>query len=146
VIREATRDDITELLRMGDAFAEATDLKAKVGYDRDSVERLFLQLIDSDGGILLILDIDGPKGGAGGLVHPSIFNNAHLTGSELFWWVDPEWRGNGLSLFAGLEEAARAKGAQSWMMASVGIEDERLARIYRRAGYSPSDRNYIKVF
>lgn len=146
MIREARESDIPALLEMGERFAEAADLHGKTGYDAESTRRLFQQLIEAEGGILLVLDVDGAQGAAGGLVHPCIFNNAHLTGQELFWWVNPEWRGNGLALFHALEEAARAKGAQSWMMASVGLEDDRLAKIYARAGYSPSDRNYIKKF
>lgn len=144
MIRAALETDIPALLEMGERFAVAADLHSKTGYDAESTERLFRQLIWSDGGILLVLDADGPQGAAGGLVYPCVFNNAHLTGQELFWWVNPEWRGNGLALFHALEEAARVKGVQSWTMASIGIEDERLDRLYRRAGYHPSDRNYIK--
>lgn len=146
MIREAREADIPALIEMGARFAEACGVKDRMGYDPASAEKMFQMLMSSDDGVLLVLDIDGPRGATGGLLHPCLFNNAHRTGQELFWWVDPDWRGNGLSLFVALEETVRAKGAQSWMMGSIGLEDDRLERIYTRSGYAPADKNYIKVF
>ena len=142
-MRDATLSDIPDLLAMGERFAAAIGLNDTVGYDPASVERLFRTLIESDDGILIMAD----GGAAGGLVHPSLFNNEHRTGQELFWWVDPDKRGQGVKLMAALEDAARAKGAASWMMSTMdALDHEGAARVYERRGYRATDRNYLKVF
>lgn len=142
-IRPATTDDLPELLRMGRSFAGALKLADTIGYDDETMERLFLHLINDANGILLVTD----GGAAGGLVHPSLFNRHHMTGQELFWWVDPECRGAGLRLLAALEDAARERGAQSFMMGThEALNFAAATKLYGRRGYRASDRNFIKLF
>lgn len=144
MIREATEADLPELLRMGARFAEAIGMTETVGFDESSVSNLLRQLIESPQGICLV----GDGCGAGGLVHPSMFNATHLTGQELFWWVEPEKRGRvGIELFRALEKAAQERGAQSWMVSTMeALDFTGAARFYERSGYRASDRNYIKRF
>jgi GNAT superfamily N-acetyltransferase len=146
MIREATHADIPAMMECARRFAATIKLEETVGFDETSVAGLLTQLIESPGGICLIAE-DG-SGGAGGLVHPSMFNSAHLTGSELFWWVDPDKRGRvGLKLFWALEDAARERGAQSWMVSTMeALDHDGASKFYERRGYRPSDRNYIKRF
>lgn len=143
MIRDAVHADIPRLVEMGERFAATIGIKDSIGYDRETMEGLFAHLIDADGGILLVSD----HGAAGGLVHPSMFNRHHLTGQELFWWVDPGKRGEGLRLFSALEDAARARGAQSWMVSTMeALNFEGASKFYERRGYRASDRNFLKVW
>lgn len=142
-IRPATPDDLPSLLRMGRAFADALQLGDTIGYDETTMALLFQRLIDESNGILLVMD----GGAAGGLVHPSLFNEHHITGQELFWWVDPERRGAGLRLLTALEDAARERGAQSFMMGThEALNFDAATKVYGRRGYRASDRNFIKIF
>lgn len=142
MIREATGDDIFQLVAWGEDFAEACSLPG--GIDRVDTAEFFAGMIESPNAVLLI-----DEGGAiGGMVHPSPYNKAHITGQELFWWVDPAKRGGrlGLMLLEALEDAVRAKGAHSWTMASVGLDNGSVGRILERRGYRQTDRNYTKIF
>lgn len=141
--RDATHDDIPALLAMGRRFADAADLDALSGYDEASVKALFEYLIDDEQGVLIVMD----GGAAGAIVHPALFNRSHTTASELFWWVDPDKRGNGIRLFLALEKATAAKGAGSMQMTTiVGLDDGALSQFYERRGYRATDRNFLKVF
>lgn len=143
MIRDAVLSDIPALLDMGERFADAIGLRETIGYDRSSMEILFGQLIERDEGILLVCD----GGAAGGMVHPALFNMHHMTGQELFWWVDPDKRGCGLRLFAALEAAAKKRGAQSFMVSTMeALNHQGAGKLYERRGFKQSDRNYLKVF
>lgn len=140
VIRDATYDDIPQLLAMGERFAEATGLSDIIPYDAATVENLFRLLIDGDNGILLITD----GGAVGALMFPAMINANHITAQELFWWVDPDKRGHGVRLMRALEEAARERGAQSLMMSTIGaLDNDGLAAFYERNGYRRADRNFL---
>lgn len=142
MIREATEADIPNLLRWGEAFADACDLPG--GLALDDAELFFRQMIDSPNAVLLV----GEGGAIGGLLHPSPYNAAHITGQELFWWVEPDKRGGrlGIMLLEALERAVVAQGAHSWTMASVGLDNGSVGRILERRGYRVTDRNYTKIF
>lgn len=138
MIRTATPDDLPKLLEWGRHFAESVDLPG--GYDPESAEGLFRQLMDA--GILLI----GEGGAVGAFVHPSPYNAAHVTGQELFWWVEPEHRGNGTgkALFDALQVAVAEAGAGSFTMSTLG--DHGIGRFYESRGYRQTDQNYTKTF
>lgn len=142
-IRDATEADIPVLLGMGERFAAHIGLADTIGYDPETMASLFSTLINAPNGILLIMD----GGAAGGMVHPALFNASHVTGQELFWWVDSDKRGGGLRLFTALEAAARALGADSWMVSTMeALNFDGATRLYERRGYLASDRNFLKVF
>lgn len=142
VIRDATHADIPVLLDMGARFAEATGLSDIIPFDAETVERLFIHLIESDDGILLVMD----GGAVGALMFPAMINGNHRTAQELFWWVDPDKRGNGSRLVTALESTARERGAKSLIMSTIGdLDREELARFYERRGYRPADRNFLRA-
>lgn len=146
MIRPAVPADLPELLRMASAFHSVSGVADIIPLDRDTLERLLLSLIDAETGVIIVLEGEGGLIGAtGALLHPHYFNSAHLTGSELFWWIDPEHRGKGGLLFDALEEWVRSMGAGSFsMIALEALEPERVGLIYRRRGYRPLEHNYIK--
>lgn len=139
MIRDADDSDIPALLRIGVKFAAAAGLKDTVGFNEASLATTLQMLIDNPLGILLITE--DLTGAAGGLVHPSIFNHAHMTGQELFWWAE----GQGMALLDAMEQRARELGAQTWSMITLeAIRPQATGRLYQRRGYQPLEHSYIK--
>lgn len=146
MIRLATVSDIPELLRMGAAFHSVTGVADIIPLDEQSLANTMTSLIETELGVIIVLDSgDGLKGATAALLHPHYFNANHRTGMELFWWVDPEHRGLGGKLFDALEAWVRANGADSFsMLALEALEPEKVGLIYRRRGYRPLEHSYIK--
>lgn len=142
MIREATEADIPTIVEWGAHFAEACNLPG--GYDPSSAEIFFRHLIENPDGILLI----GDGGAIGGMAHASPYNHAHKTGQELFWWVEPDKRkeGLGIALLKALQNAIEALGVHSWTLSTVGLDDGSLGQVYERFGYKLTDRNYSRTF
>lgn len=146
MIRPAGSGDIPELLRMGRAFHTAGHFL--IPLDEETLARTFGQLIEAETGVILVVETEqGLAGAVGALLHPHYFNAEHLTGQELFWWVDPEHRGHGTELFNALEDWVREQGAGTFsMIALEAIEPQRTGIIYRRRGYHPTEHSYMRRF
>lgn len=129
---------------MGKAFHAVTGVADLISLDLATLERTFVQLMES--GVILVVEGGGGLVGAtGALLHPHYFNSAHITGQELFWWIDPDHRGVGAELLNALEQWVEAQGAHSFsMIALEALEPERVGLIYRRRGYRPVERSYLR--
>lgn len=142
VIREAVEGDIPALLEMAGRFHKASGF-TEIPFDADSVAATMAHLIGSEDAVLVI----GDGGMAAAIAYPAYFNHAHRQAQEMFWWVDEDKRSTGLgkALLGGIEAWARSRGAESMTMISLdALEPERVDLLYRRAGYRPSERNYLK--
>lgn len=148
MIRAATEEDIPDLLRMGREFyAQSGAWPDLAAFDAASVTATLRHLIVSPDGILLAAEQGGSVVGmAGALLYPLWLNTVHRTGQELFWFVAPQHRrGLGGRLLTALERAAKAAGAQSFtMICEADLRADALGRVYRRAGYRPTERAYMK--
>jgi len=146
MIRDARKTDLPILLHMGEQFFNASDFGELTTYDRASVKITMLQLIDS--GVLLVGEVEGCISGmAGALLYPFYFNSSHLTGQELFWWVNEDQRKSGIGrkLLLKLEERAREMGASSFSMFSLEKMNPKLMdRVYKMNGYFPAEHSYYK--
>jgi GNAT superfamily N-acetyltransferase len=148
MIRPATLEDMPRLVEMGERFFKTAGWEDIAEWDDASITRTLTHLIEQDVGAIFVLD-DGAQlvGMAGGMLNPFYFNLHHLTGQELFWWVEPEHRGQGSLLFDALEGWARDAGAQSFSMIALdNIRPELMGRIYRMRGYRAAEHSYIKRF
>jgi len=100
-------------------------------------------------GLLLMAEVDGKIAGAvGAVVCPLYANRDVLLGSELFWWVEPEFRNTGIGkeMIFGIEKAAKEAGVAIFsMMALENVEPEKASAIYQRLGYRPTERGFSKV-
>lgn len=147
MIRPATHEDIAVIAELGQCFFNESGWSDVAEWDDASIRQTLAHLIENEGGILLVAEHDGRiVGMTGGMVHPLYFNHAHLTGQELFWWVEPEHRkGVGAALLDRLEDEARARGAVSWAMIALDkVRPEAVGAVYRRRGYRASEHSYIK--
>ncbi len=146
MIRPATKADLAAIVHMGETFYGVAKYGEFAKWDEFSFADFVVRMIESDNGILVVLDIDGPVGMACAVIHPMFCNQRLRHCQELFWWVNPGARGEeALALLRALEGAARAQGAQTLSM--VALDDPRLAcmtRLYRREGYAPTEHTFVK--
>jgi hypothetical protein len=79
------------------------------------------------------------------VIHPLFFNAATKIALECFWYVKPDFRGNiGKKLHEYAAIISKINGADYLNMATVGLKVEALDRLYKRKGYAPHERTYIK--
>lgn len=147
-IRAATEADIPLLIPMGRRFFDASGYSQYLEFDPESVAQTLRNLIESEQSSLLLAEVgERPIGFLGALLYPFYFNTQHLTGQEVFWWVDKEHRktGAGIALLELTEAWAKSKGAQSFAMVALqGSMPERMAELYQSMGYRPNEYSYIK--
>ena len=137
-VREATRDDLLELLRMGREFADAIGMEL----DRERFVSSLESMMDSDDAWLVVTD----GGMAAGLMYPSYFTDG-LIAQELWWWVDPKARRNGIgsTLLEAFESWAIGKGARRILLTSTHkLKPNIIGKIYKEKGYSPQEHVYVK--
>lgn len=128
----------------GRDFWEASPFTS-IPYDANSMIRCFHEMTAQ--GLMLIAEEGGAiYGGIGGVAGPAFFNDAYTIGSERFWWLDPNKRGNaGLLLIRGFEDCAKKAGCHYLAMMALEVSDpDRAEAIYRRFGFEPSERMYTK--
>lgn len=141
MIREATIEDVDELVRMSRAFFEANNWPANVNYSEDSIRETIHQLIRSDNAVIFM-----EKGGMiAGLVFPFYFTG-EMAGQELCWWVDPDKRNStlGLRLLNKLEEWASGRCKHFSMICLEAIEPEKMKRLYEKRNYRLMEHHYMK--
>lgn len=146
-VRPAAPEDIPQLVRMGVAFFEESGYSDVTTLDVGAITKLFRDLIDGQGALLVVESGGKLVGMTAGIVYPFYFNRDHVTGQELFWWVAPEHRANGVGseLLKALEAWAKGRGAQSFAMVALPqLDAEKVGALYRKAGYRPSENTFIR--
>ena len=146
-IREATEADIPAIVEMGRRFFETSGYGEFMAFDPDSVVATARRLMASESGTVIVAVNDRPVGMVAGLIYPYFMNYGHVTGQEMFWWVEPEHRaaGTGKDLLRALEAWARDAGAHSFIMGSLeALRPLTVAALYRRLGYKPIEHLYLR--
>lgn len=134
-LRRATRDDLAVCVRMGLRFVTDTAYRGKVTANVGQIQVLVEWLLDH--GVIFVAQVD--QGDVVGMIGASVITHpisGELTGSEVAWWLEPEYRGSisAVRLVALAEEWARDAGAVRFqMIAPAG--HERLGEFYGRRGY-----------
>lgn len=137
------------LVEMGRAFFAASALARVAEFDDASFIETVEGFSAADALYVAALEAETVVGMIGALVYPAWFNKRHLTGQELFWWVDPAWRGrgHGMALYRRLMARIEAQRLASFTMGSTEtLKPAALARFYRREGYVPTERLFAKRF
>jgi ribosomal protein S18 acetylase RimI-like enzyme len=146
VIRPATEQDIPHIIRMGRLFWSQTAF-GEIPYCPDSIAYIAREMLKME--LLLMAEVDGKIAGSVGAVASPLFGNRDvLIASELFWWVEPQFRDSGIGkeMLMGIEQAAKERGVSVFsMMALESVEPEKAAAIYQRLGYSATERAFSKV-
>lgn len=144
IVRDATEADIPAIVAMGERFFAVSGHSCFGRFDPDSLAGTLRTLVASDDGIVAVAE--ELSGVAVGLVYPQFFNHAHLTGQELFWWVEPGRRGNGRALLDALEASAKAMGATTFTMGALEARrPASVGRLLERKGYLPMEHFYTRT-
>jgi hypothetical protein len=148
IIRHATIDDAEQIAILGAIFHEKAFGDDILEYDINDCIVSLEGFIGQPNFICMVADVGGRFVSFGSLVlSPVYFNHSHISCEELFWWADPEsnYPGIGMKLKKRMEEEAKNRGALSIQMKSISaLNGERMANLYVRNGYKPSENSFIK--
>ncbi len=148
MIRPAVISDLSRLEGMGARFFAASGLDRWFRYKPRCFSQVCANFMAVDQAVILVGE--GPIGAvamAAAMAYPCWFDAEHLTAQELFWWVEPDYRGGpmGAGLRNGLEDWARDKGCLTMEMGALeASRPEALAHLYQRKGYGPKERIFCK--
>lgn len=140
MIRTANFSDLSRLVQMGRRFRSETKYEKYLAENPDKMRELGEQLVRQDG--LLISEQNGEPTGMLGFVNHSHFISGDRVTGEVFWWVEPERRGDGLRLVRETENRARAGGSKYIQMIAP---TDQVARIYSRIGYEKVEETWQKT-
>lgn len=137
MIRAATGEDVPRLVEMGRRFRSETGYAKVLAENPAKMAELAGQLAAAGG--LLVAERAGTLVGMLGFVVFPHFISGETTAGEVFWWVEPEHRGEGVKLLREAEHCARAAGAEKMQMIAP---TDRVATLYRRLGYEFVEASY----
>lgn len=140
-MRMATKEDKSELFRMGREFYLKSGYQEIGEFNEPMLDAVFDQLIESES---LLID-DG--GMIGWIVFP-VFMTGTKVAQELFWWVDEDKRDSGLGrdLLKEAEHRAKEQGAKNMMMLCLDeLEPGKAKSIYGKMGYTPRERTFMRA-
>lgn len=145
MIRNGEEKDMDDIVEMAREFWKHTIYDEE--YCPDTVHTIVSMCMDQ--GLLSVLKIDGmARGFACGIKSPLLANSKVLTGTELAWWVDPEYRKgrNGIGLLKHLENQAKKVGIKYWNMGFMESSMPSIIEgIYQKMGYKKTEVIYTKV-
>jgi GNAT superfamily N-acetyltransferase len=130
MIRLAQEADLPKLVAMGQRFRHDTTYNK---YLRDNPARMLdlgRQLMSQDG--LLLSERNGVPVGMLGFIKHNHFISGDLNFGEVFWWVEPEHRGEGVKLLVETENLARQASAKAIQMIAPNAK---VAHFYEKMGY-----------
>lgn len=135
MIREATEDDIPELVDMGKKFHEAGGLAC--AFNEVATGTFLERMIESGDAVVFRSD----KGMIGGGVSNPYCDPDWRLALEFFWWSEDK---QGVKLFKAFEEWARSKNADEIRMTTIP-DLPAAEKIVKRRGYQPSEISYSRV-
>lgn len=147
MIRPATLADVPAITQLGERFHGEAGWADISSFNAENCASSLTAMVENPEAILLVAEKDGRiVGMAGGMTFPLYFNASHRSGQELFWYVEPGLRdGTGGRLLDAMEQAARDRGCQSWIMIALDkVDPELTGRLYRRRGYRASEHSWIR--
>jgi hypothetical protein len=148
MIRPARIEDAPILARFGAEFFKEANLGAFTEYVPMDCANSLRRMIRSPQCFVLVVEVDGEvQGFAAGQVSGFYFNAKHKHGVELFFWMQPKYRGKwGLRLLTEIEHNARLKGCTTWSMVSLeAVNPEAVDKFYVKRGYTRLEHIYIKT-
>lgn len=134
MIRRAVEHDMRELIAIGEKFTAAAGLE----FDANATAESLRNLIANPQGVVFISE-DG-AGCIGGMMFRQFWNRLYVA-QEFFWWAEHD----GLALLDAFEAWADERGANQLYMACLeALTPDRVANIYKRRGYVPQERGFVR--
>ena len=146
LIKDASQSDIPKIIELARKFHAVSGYE-NIEFDEETVENLLSASIEQGLCPIGVVD-DKIVGFLAGLSYPAILNANVMVGTEIAWWVEPEFRGKkiAIQLLLRAEENARAKGLYCWsMMCLEKLNADGLENIYERLGYEKAERTYLRI-
>jgi GNAT superfamily N-acetyltransferase len=144
--RRATLDDIPRMVEMGEAFTAA--VQSPVPFDPDGFAERMTMFIGLEDAFIQLLDDRqlGAVGGIGAFCAPHFLFMKPMMASELFWWIEPEYRGGtaALRLIEDYERWARQKGC-GIVAFSMFEGDDKVQRVLERRGFKHMESAFAKA-
>jgi ribosomal protein S18 acetylase RimI-like enzyme len=144
MIREAVSNDIDDILVLCEEFWKHTIYEDD--FDAEHT-RLMVNLAQEHGLLGVLTENDKVVGFIAGVKSPLLANPNVLTGTELAWWVEPDYRKGrkGISLMLFIESLAKQQGIKYWNMISMESSNPDVAnKIYERLGYKKTETSFTK--
>lgn len=139
-LRQASLADLDDLVTLGLRFAREGPYR-----DMPITEpciRGLVQWVLEHGAVWLGFRDDEPVAVFGMTILPHMLTGQRYA-AEVFWWSNPEARGQGLKLFYTAQAWAKAEGATFMQLVSPTHEADQL---YERLGYRKLETVYVKEF
>ena len=141
MIRPATMQDVPALVAMGQQFAQTEMYRDVLRENPEQMAILAGNLIDHENGAILVLERGGTLVGMIGILCTVHFLSGELCAGEVFWWVTPGHRGDGVRLLKAAESWAMVRGAKTLQMIAP---TERVGQFYDRMGFTRIEMSYQK--
>jgi len=122
---------------MGRRFRNESTYNKYLADNPAKMAELGAKLIENDG--IVVLERDGEITGMLGFVIHEHFISGERVAGEIFWWVSPEHRGDGLRLLREVERRARNAGAKYLHMIAPS---ERVKTLYERLKFDFVESTY----
>lgn len=144
MIRLATEKDFPVILDMCGRFWQHTLYSEP--FDRDHTE--IMVSLAHEHKLLGVAEVnDQVIGFLAAIKFPLLANRETFGGTEVAWWVEPEFRQGtrGIKLLNFMEKQAKEQGIKYWTMVSMeSSEPEKAAKIYQHLNYKRSETSYTK--
>lgn len=137
MIRLATESDLPRLVEMGQRFRSESTYSKYLADNPERMLQLGRQLLAADG--LLVLERGDLIIGMLGFIIHSHFISGELVAGEVFWYVEPEVRGEGLKLVNEAKRMAKLAGATCLQMIAPS---DRVAKLYGLLKYQWVESTY----
>lgn len=146
-LRLAKLEDIPRCVELVSHFHQVSPFSHMV-FDGEGLHNTLAHFISDPNQflVLLLLHEDLPVGLLVACLQP-LLGGCQNVATELYWWVEPEFRGRVKSerLIDAFEYWARKVGAHTTVLSSLhGDLHKPLARYYTRRGYRPVEYTFMK--
>jgi len=138
LVREATFDDLVDLLNMGEEMARTSNFR-HLRFDGRIFGEYLVNLIASPQGCVLVADKGGTVVGAMLGACSQSFIGPDKAASDMSFFVRPEYRASraGIALLRRFIKWAEDAGAKRINMGnSAGMDDERYVKLLSRYGFA----------
>ena len=147
IVRTTLINEVNFVTKFMKQFETCTQF---VKVDIDYATKVYESLIKENRGAIFILSEDGSLDkmiGAFGCIKGMDLHFPRLLAIETFWYVQPEFRGNGLMLVKYFEKWAKENSCNGVAIIHLAdSEEEVLPRVYKRLKYTLVEQHFVKEF
>lgn len=141
MIRIATLADVDQLVKLGCQFMVESGYSRHLTVNPIAQGEIAKMLISASHGLVLVDERGGKIVGMIGVVATIHPHSGDPVMSELFWYVDPLFRGAGIKLLLMAEQWGRDNEISKSLV--VAPNDE-ICALYERLGYEKLETQFIK--